>query len=93
MTQNSQPDYSVQINYKNHAGEYRLTSVIPHKIWFGAAGRYTDKQWLMEVYDLEDRALVVIALTDIESIGKPVKRVPHLTEEDNPYEGSFSVKD
>ena len=59
---NSNP---IKVRYTNYRGETAVRTIIPIKFLFGSNEYHKDEQWLIELYDVERKAMRVYALKEI----------------------------
>lgn len=57
---------AITVRYKNYRGEISIRKIIPLSLTFDSTEYHKEKQWLLEVWDLEKLAHRTYALKDIE---------------------------
>lgn len=55
----------IKVLYKNWKGEIGERTIIPKNIFYSSNEYHKEKQWLLEVFDIEKDALRTYALKDI----------------------------
>ena len=55
----------LRVKYKNWKGEVSIRNIIPQEVWFGHTDYHKDKQWLLNVWDIEKDAPRTYAMMDI----------------------------
>ena len=67
LSENKLEDMEIKVVYKNHRGEEAIRHILPIRIFYGSTEFHREKQWLMEVYDLDKKAKRDYALKDFKS--------------------------
>ena len=57
-------DLAIKIIYKNWRGEEGIRHILPIRIFYDSTEWHPEKQWLIEVYDLDKKANRDYALYD-----------------------------
>lgn len=57
---------AITVRYKNYRGDVGDRKIIPLGIEYGSTEYHPEKQWLLEVWDLDKRDYRTYALKDIE---------------------------
>jgi len=63
-------DMSIKVIYKNWKGEKGVRHILPIRIFYGSTEWHPEKQWLIEVYDLDRKAKRIYALKDFKGSPK-----------------------
>ena len=63
-------DIAIKVVYKNWEGKEGIRHIIPIRIYYGSTKWHKEKQWLMEVYDLDKKAMRDYALKDFKGSPK-----------------------
>ena len=60
-------EQNIEVIYKNWRGEVANRKIIPISITFDSTEWHSEKQWLLECYDLDRKNTRLYALKDIQS--------------------------
>ena len=59
---------AIKVVYKNWRGEEAVRNIIPIGLYWGSTEYHKDKQWLLDVYDIDKDANRTYAFKDIKYI-------------------------
>lgn len=62
------PEQVMHVVYTNWRGETSDRVVIPQRVWFGCTEWHPQKQWLLDVFDLDRRAERSLAMSEIREM-------------------------
>lgn len=60
-------DKAVKILYTNNRDETAVFNIIPSKIWFGETSLHSEKQWILDAFEIEKQTERPFALKNIRA--------------------------